>query len=133
LPKYIAKYFLRKKYCISNLKKYLIDKPFTLLEECMNSWYSIWYEVWLGVLNFLTINYDFFSVLCYIFLLFFNIVLFLCMRFLSIFVLMGSWFIEWLLIAFSQIYFMTCFISYTNVLWGLIKVKYMYVYRYISM
>jgi hypothetical protein len=37
LPKYIAKYFLRKKCCISNLKKYLIDKPFSLLEEYMNS------------------------------------------------------------------------------------------------
>jgi hypothetical protein len=42
------------------LKKYLIDKPFSLLEEYMNSWYSIWYEVWLGVFNFLTINYDLF-------------------------------------------------------------------------
>jgi hypothetical protein len=37
LAKYIAKYFLRKKYCISNLKKYLIDKPFYSLEEYMNS------------------------------------------------------------------------------------------------
>ena len=32
------------------------------------------------------------------------IVLFLCMRFLTIFVLMWSWFIVWLLIVFSQIY-----------------------------
>jgi len=44
------------------------------------------------------------SVLYQIFLLLFNIVLFLCMMFLTVFVLMWSWFIVWLLIVFSEIY-----------------------------
>ena len=48
--------------------------------------------------------------------LFFNIVLFLCMRFLTTFVLMWSWFIVWLLIVFFQIYSYDLLYTYANVL-----------------
>jgi len=46
----------------------------------------------------------------------FNIVLFLCMRSLNMFVLMWRWFIVWLLIVFNLIYSYDSFIAYTDVL-----------------
>jgi len=57
LPKYMAEFVLRKKCFVSNLKKYLIDKPSTQLKNIRTLLYDARPDS--GVLNFLIINYDF--------------------------------------------------------------------------
>jgi hypothetical protein len=58
----------------------------------------------IGVFKFINNELWFLLVFHTRFLLFFNNVLFLCMMFLAIFVLMRSWCIVWLLIVFNQTY-----------------------------
>jgi hypothetical protein len=112
-PNYIAVSVVRRKCFISNLKKYVIHKAFYSVEY-MNSQYPIWW----GLIRFFFFKFLIIIVsvivVFHIFLMSFYIVLFLWMRYLTIFVHVTLLCNRWL----SSITFKheACFISYANVL-----------------